>query len=191
MWFFSSCSSPSSWFSIMAGGRVTVMLSMTCCTRASAHWLSRCWARRVRASSIMWRRKAEASAKSRARARVSSSSGTVRRVMAWHFTWNTASLPASSAVYSVGKVTFTSRSCPTVMPATCSSKPGMNMPLPSSRGYCSPLPPGKATPSKKPWKSMVTSSPMAALSGCSSTRLSCKKSRMACSVSSADSSTAP
>ena len=54
--------------------------------------------------------------------------------MRWAFTRNTAAFPASSGVYCWGKVTWISRSSSGRIPATCSSKPSMNMPLPSSRG---------------------------------------------------------
>ena len=82
---------------------------------------------------MAWRR-AAASEKPWARANSSFSSGILRRTMRWAFTRNTAAFPASSGVYCWGKVTWISRSSSGRIPATCSSKPSMNMPLPSSRG---------------------------------------------------------
>ena len=49
------------------------------------------------------------------------------------FTWKTTALPASSGVYSSGKVMSMSFSSPAFMPATCSSKPGTKLWEPSTR----------------------------------------------------------
>ena len=124
-WPRSSLISPSSWFSTMAAGMVTVMASVTWRIRSLAN-CSAAWACFFcTAVSMTARRRAETSAKPCRRAKSSSHSGMARRVIWWTLIWNTASLPASSGTYSVGKVTFTSRSSPTAAPATCSSKPGM------------------------------------------------------------------
>ena len=77
---------------------------------------------------------------------------------------NTAALPASSdAPYSSGNETSTSFLSPALVPTSCSSKPGMNWPEPSSRSKPSPAPPSKASPSIRPIKSIFTRSPSLAL----------------------------
>ena len=77
---------------------------------------------------------------------------------------NTAALPANSdAPYSSGKETSTSFLSPALQPTSCSSKPGMNWPEPSSRSKPSPAPPSKASPSMRPIKSIFTRSPSWAL----------------------------
>ena len=56
------------------------------------------------------------------------------------------------------------------MPRTCSSKPGIKLPLPITSGYASPLPPSNATPSLKPSKSITAVSPFSTLPSSFTTR---------------------
>ena len=89
----------------------------------------------------------------------SSTSGSSLTLISWSLILKTASLSASSGVYSDGNLTFTSNSSPLLWPIICSSKPGMNEPEPIVSSYSSALPPSKVFPSTKPSKSITAMSP--------------------------------